>query len=80
VCKSSDAAVVCDSCVTSLFEFFLPSLPQNACDFKAADINRCLGPFVAPLSASGANLRALVGCDQAALTTRLQKKINCSSD
>lgn len=51
---------------------------QGVCDGVTADqLTRCLSPQISTLSQAGANLGALIGCNQAAIGSRLRSKINC---
>ena len=81
-CKSRDAKVVCgaDGCIDGIVAKIGPQLPPDyPCDQSDAWMKNCIAPFVSPMSAAGANLRALMECDQKAAAARLQGKIPCKA-
>jgi hypothetical protein len=80
VCKSRNASVVCGAggCIDAIVEHIAPQLPKDyPCAMSQEYMKNCITPFISPMSAAGANLMALVGCDQAAAAVRLQGKIPC---
>jgi len=63
--------------IDSLSSHLSPSA-QGVCDGVTADqLTRCLSPQISTLSQAGANLGALIGCNQAATASRLRAKFNC---
>ncbi len=61
-----------------MVDFLMPQLPKDyPCGASASVVNDCIQPFVAPLSAAGANLMALINCDRKELASRLSKKVTC---
>ena len=63
--------------IYSLSSHLSPSA-QGVCDGVTADqLTRCLSPQISTLSQAGANLGALIGCNQAATGSRLRAKFNC---
>ena len=64
-----------------IVKFLAPQLPADyPCNASSVYMRDCIAPFVAPLSQAGANLMALLQCDQAAIGARLQGKIACKAD
>ena len=62
-------------CIDSIVDKIAPRLPQDyPCDMSDSYMSNCLGPFVGPLASSGANIQALMKCDQAAATERIRAK------
>jgi hypothetical protein len=72
--------VVCGAggCIDGIVEKLIPQLPKDyPCNASATYMSDCLQPFIGPLSAAGANLMALVACDQAVIGARLVGKVPC---
>ena len=71
-CKSRDSAIVCGPCLTALADQFAAAAGPGGdiCSVTSGDVSRCLGPRLGVFSAAGANLNALISCDQAAATSK----------
>ena len=78
-CKSRDTSVVCSNCIDSLADKLVSELAPGTdlCAVTSAELTRCISPEVSTLSSAGANLGALVGCNQAAVSARLKAKYGC---
>jgi hypothetical protein len=82
VCKSRDAKVLCgaDGCIDQIIAKIAPQLPKDyPCELSTSYMADCIQPFIAPMSQAGANLMALMTCDQAAATVRNAGKVACKA-
>lgn len=71
-CKSRDSATVCGPCLSALADQFAAAAGPGGdiCSITSSDLSRCVGPRLGVFSSAGANLNALISCDQAAATSK----------